>query len=191
MAGWTDIGDIWNTFKELDIRRLAEEAKRSIVLAFVGVGFLWRQIARQIVGLIPIWGIAPKVAVAYAGTYAVGEAILYWYQTGHKMSGRGMGDLYANAFARGKQIAQEIVTHAPKASLPQVTVPTLPRPAVPKLSRPALPRARKTCVRVVARGICAERNIALTAGWRCIFDFQFSTCDWAYSNRESGIENLK
>ena len=49
----------------------------------IGAGFLWRQIARQLVGLIPVWGIVPKVAVAYAGTYAVGEAVVRWYQTGH------------------------------------------------------------------------------------------------------------
>ena len=30
----------------------------------IGGGFLWRQIARQLVGLIPVWGIVPKVAVA-------------------------------------------------------------------------------------------------------------------------------
>ncbi len=48
----------------------------------VGGGFLWRQAARQLVGLIPIWGIIPKVAVAYAGTYVVGHVILRWYQTG-------------------------------------------------------------------------------------------------------------
>ena len=36
MAGWSDLGNIWNTFKELDIRPLAEEAERPLVLAFVG-----------------------------------------------------------------------------------------------------------------------------------------------------------
>ncbi|MEW5721064.1 MAG: zinc-ribbon domain-containing protein, partial [Chloroflexota bacterium] len=115
----------------------------------VGAGFLWRQIARQLVGLIPVWGIVPKVAVAYAGTYAVGEAILYWYQTGHKMSGRGMRELYADALARGKQIAQEIVTRAPKPSLPQVTLPSLPRPAMPKLPKP---RVKNVCPR------CGKKN---------------------------------
>jgi uncharacterized protein (DUF697 family) len=94
----------------------------------VGAGFLWRQIARQLVGLIPVWGILPKVAVAYAGTYAVGEAILYWYQTGHKMSGRGMHELYADALARGKQVAQNLLTRAPRPSLPRVSLPALPRP---------------------------------------------------------------
>lgn len=108
----------------------------------VGAGFLWRQIARQLVGLIPVWGIVPKVAVAYAGTYAVGEAILYWYQTGHKMSGHGMRELYVDALARGKQIAQEIVTRAPKPLLPQVSLPSLPRPSVPRLPKP---RAKNVC----------------------------------------------
>lgn len=123
----------------------------------IGAGFVWRQIARQLVGLIPVWGIVPKVAVAYAGTYAVGEAILYWYQTGHKMSGRGMRELYADALARGKQIAQEIVTRAPKPSLPQVTLPSLPRPSFPALPRPSLPqlpkpRAKNVCAR------CGKQN---------------------------------
>ena len=36
MAAWTDLGNIWNTFKELDIRPLAEEAEQPLVLAFVG-----------------------------------------------------------------------------------------------------------------------------------------------------------
>ncbi len=94
----------------------------------VGASFLWRQVARQLIGLVPVWGILPKVAVAYAGTYAIGEAILYWYQTGHKVSGRGMRDLYTDALAHGKQVAQELITHAPKLSMPQVSFPALPQP---------------------------------------------------------------
>jgi uncharacterized protein (DUF697 family) len=116
----------------------------------VGAGFVWRQIARELVGLIPVWGIVPKVAVAYAGTYAVGEAIVYRYQTGHKMSGRGMRELYADALTRGKLIAQEIVTRAPKPSLPQVTLPCLPSPSLPSLPKP---RAKNVCVN------CGKKNV--------------------------------
>ncbi len=94
----------------------------------VGAGFLWRQVARELVGLIPGWGIVPKVAVAYAGTYAVGEAILRWYQTGHKASGKGMKDIYADALARGKRVAQDLIARAPKPALPKVTLPKLPKP---------------------------------------------------------------
>jgi len=93
----------------------------------VGAGFLWRQVARQLVGLIPVWGILPKVAVAYAGTYAVGEAIVRWYQTGHKVAGRGMRELYADALTRGKQVAQSLLERAPRRGLPQVKLPALPR----------------------------------------------------------------
>jgi uncharacterized protein (DUF697 family) len=94
----------------------------------VGAGFLWRQIARGLIGLIPGWGILPKVAVAYAGTYAVGEAILRWYQTGRKVSGQGMKEIYADALARGKQVAQDLIARMPRPSLPQIKRLALPRP---------------------------------------------------------------
>jgi uncharacterized protein (DUF697 family) len=90
----------------------------------VGAGFMWRQVARQLVGLIPVWGILPKVAVAYAGTYAVGQAVIYWYQTGHKMTGAGMRQMYADALAHGRQVAQGLLERRP----------------LPRLSRPALLR---------------------------------------------------
>jgi uncharacterized protein (DUF697 family) len=94
----------------------------------IGAGFLWRQLARELIGLIPGWGIVPKVAIAYAGTYAVGEAILRWYQTGHKASGKGMKEIYADALARGKQVAQDLIARAPKPALPKVSMPALPKP---------------------------------------------------------------
>ncbi len=94
----------------------------------IGAGFLWRQVARQLVGLIPVWGIVPKVAVASAGTLAVGEAIIYWYQTGHKISGQGMRQLYANALTQGRQVAANLLERAPRPGLPRVVWPALPRP---------------------------------------------------------------
>jgi len=100
-------------------------------------------VARQLVGLIPVWGILPKVAVAYAGTYAVGEAIVRWYQTGHKVSGRGMRELYAEALVRGKQVAQNLLERAPRPALPRVKVPALPRPDLPRVRVPALPRPKR------------------------------------------------
>jgi uncharacterized protein (DUF697 family) len=113
----------------------------------VGAGFMWRQIARQLVGLIPVWGILPKVAVSYAGTYAVGEAILRWYRTGRKVSGAGMRELYAEALARGKQVAQSLLERAPKPALPKIA-----RPALPSVKLPALPRAQSICPN------CGQKN---------------------------------
>jgi uncharacterized protein (DUF697 family) len=83
----------------------------------VGAGFLWRQAARQLVGLIPVWGIVPKVAIAYAGTYTVGEAIMRWYQTGEKLSRRGMQELYSQALARGKHVAQDLLARMPRPAM--------------------------------------------------------------------------
>ena len=94
----------------------------------VGASFVWRQVARQLVGLIPVWGIVPKVAVAYAGTYAVGHAIIYWYQTGHKISGAGMRQLYVDALAYGRQVAQSLLQRAPRPAFSKVTIPRLSRP---------------------------------------------------------------
>ncbi len=100
----------------------------------VGAGFMWRQIARQLIGLIPVWGIVPKVAVAYAGTYAVGEAIMYWYRTGHKLSSRGTRQLYQEAFANGKRVARSLLERAPRPSLRRSPLAALP-----------VPRAARVC----------------------------------------------
>jgi len=81
----------------------------------LGGGFIWRQVARSLIGLIPAWGILPKVAVAYSGTYVVGNVVHSWYLTGRHLSGRQMRQLYTQAFARGKQLAQNMATRLPKS----------------------------------------------------------------------------
>ncbi len=80
----------------------------------IGSGFLWRQLARQLVGLIPVWGIIPKVAVAYAGTYVLGQAILQWYLTGRQVTPAMMRQLYRDAFEQGKVMARALVPRTPR-----------------------------------------------------------------------------
>jgi len=75
----------------------------------LGGGFLWRETARRLVGFIPGWGIIPKVAVAYAGTYIIGEATYYWYAYHEQMTAEQMRVIYAKAVAEGKQKAVEIL----------------------------------------------------------------------------------
>jgi uncharacterized protein (DUF697 family) len=75
----------------------------------IGSGFLWRQLARYLVGLIPVWGIVPKVAVAYSGTFVVGNVILQWYLTGRHITREQMRALYLTAFTRGKATAEVLV----------------------------------------------------------------------------------
>jgi uncharacterized protein (DUF697 family) len=83
----------------------------------IGGGFFWRQTARMLVGLIPIWGIVPKVAVAYAGTYVVGHVVLQWYLTGRKITRKQIRALYQQAFDRGKTYARTLIAKTPRPRL--------------------------------------------------------------------------
>ena len=74
--------------------------------AVVGSAFLWRQAARSLVGLVPGWGIIPKVAVAYAGTFAVGEAIYHWCANGERLKQDMLKPLYNAALQRGRDTAR-------------------------------------------------------------------------------------
>lgn len=83
----------------------------------IGGGFLWRQIARQLIGLIPVWGIIPKVAISYSGTYVVGNAILGWYVTGRHLSAKQMRALSSQAFSIGKEYARRLGGKLPRPRL--------------------------------------------------------------------------
>ncbi len=81
---------------------------RDILTEAVGVlggGLLFRQIARGLVGLIPVWGIVPKVAVAYAGTWVIGQAAELWATQGRVPSAGELRPLYAQALERGRKLA--------------------------------------------------------------------------------------
>ena len=110
----------------------------------IGNGFLWRQVARQLVGLIPVWGILPKVAISYAGTYVIGTTILQWYLTGRKLTREQLNTLYGQALERGRQYARRLVERLPKV----------------KLSRPRLPAWKLPTLKLPAR----KPKVALEAG---------------------------
>ena len=88
------------------------------IVGVLGGGFLLRQLARGMVGLIPVWGIVPKVAVAYAGTWAIGRAVLLWATEGQKISPELMKGHYREALGQGRQAAQRIVNNAHLPRLP-------------------------------------------------------------------------
>ncbi len=88
----------------------------------LGGGFFWRQVARLLVGWIPVWGIIPKVAVAYAGTYAVGHAVLYWYLTGKQVTRQQLQMFYRRAYELGKEFARNRLQKLRRPSLPGKSV---------------------------------------------------------------------
>lgn len=102
----------------------------------LGSGFVWRQVARSLVGLIPVWGILPKTAIAYAGTYVVGNVVLQWYLTGKHVSKKQMQQIYSQALQRGRTLARNLASRVPR---PRLRLPfRLPRVRLPKFQLPRL-----------------------------------------------------
>ena len=56
------------------------------LLPIIGGGFGWRTLARELVGFVPVAGIAIKGAIAYAGTIVVGEGVTFFQEHGHHMT---------------------------------------------------------------------------------------------------------
>lgn len=82
------------------------------VVGVIGGGFLLRQLARELIGLIPVAGVAPKVAVAYAGTWAIGRAVGVWAGGGVKPSAGSVKRYYAEAVGRGREVAAALAAQA-------------------------------------------------------------------------------
>ncbi len=100
----------------------------------LGGGFLWRETARRFVGLVPGWGLIPKIAIAYAGTYIIGEAAHFWYAHHRKLTAEQMRALYARALNEGKEVAMTL-TDKIKVTNHQHTIPSLRRPSFPRKLR--------------------------------------------------------
>ncbi len=110
------------------------QAQMKEIMPVIGSGFIWRQAARQLVGLVPGFGIAPKVAVAYAGTYATGQVAAQWYRSGEQLSGEALRGVYRQAAELGRQRARELVRRQ------HPTTEQTENPAAP--TEPASPRRR-------------------------------------------------
>lgn len=83
----------------------------------VGLGFVWRTVARQLVALVP-FGIVPKVAISYAGTYASGQAVYRWYVTGERLEGKDLKVVLRDAAMRGREQAELMVERFRKEKEP-------------------------------------------------------------------------
>ena len=80
------------------------------VVGVVGGGFLFRQAARQLVGLIPMAGLLPKVAIAYTGTWAIGRAVVVWATQGRRVSHATLRRLSRDAAGRGSAFARGLLS---------------------------------------------------------------------------------
>jgi uncharacterized protein (DUF697 family) len=79
------------------------------VLAVLGGGLLFRQIARELVGVVPVAGLPLKVAVAYSGTWAIGKAMAIWVTEGRRVTSDTIRSLTAEGFDRGRAAAKRLL----------------------------------------------------------------------------------
>lgn len=85
------------------------------IVGVLGGGLIFRQLARQLVGLVPVIGIVPKVAVAYGGTWAIGRAVILWATEGKGLTRARLRELSREGMARGRQVARAMKRTTPAA----------------------------------------------------------------------------
>jgi uncharacterized protein (DUF697 family) len=82
------------------------------ILGMLGGGLVFRQLARQLVGLIPVVGIVPKVAVAYGGTWAIGRAVVLWVTEGRTASAETLRMLSREGLQRGREVSRDLTARS-------------------------------------------------------------------------------
>lgn len=80
------------------------------LLPVIGGGFGWRTLARELVGFVPVAGIAIKGAIAYAGTMVVGEGVTFFLEHGRHMSKSQATQLYDRTKDDAMRFARELIT---------------------------------------------------------------------------------
>jgi uncharacterized protein (DUF697 family) len=80
------------------------------LLPVIGGGFGWRTLARELVGFVPVAGVAIKGAIAYAGTIVVGESVTFFLEHGSHMSKAQASQLYDRTKDDAMRFARELIT---------------------------------------------------------------------------------
>jgi uncharacterized protein (DUF697 family) len=78
------------------------------IAGVIGGGLILRQAARSLIGLLPGLGILPKVAISFAGTVAIGEAVYLYASKGEAMTADGLKAMYNKALERGQEVAASL-----------------------------------------------------------------------------------
>ncbi|HET9028906.1 MAG TPA: hypothetical protein VFN49_01905 [Candidatus Aquilonibacter sp.] len=90
--------------KDPDVQRMWQ------LLPVIGGGFGWRTLARELVGFVPVAGIAIKGAIAYAGTIVVGEGATFFLEHGHHMSKTDAKSIYDRTKGDALRFARDLTT---------------------------------------------------------------------------------
>jgi uncharacterized protein (DUF697 family) len=77
--------------------------------SIIAAAFGWRALARELVSKIPFGGgLVAKSAVAYAGTWTVGEGIAVYFSTGRKMTKRESNERFEKVMGEARQVAVQL-----------------------------------------------------------------------------------
>ena len=78
------------------------------ILGVLGGGVLFRTAARELVGMVPVIGIVPKVAIAYAGTQAIGRAMVAWTTEGRQVTADAVARYSREGLEKGRALAERL-----------------------------------------------------------------------------------
>lgn len=91
-------------------RPVGYSEQKGEVASIIAGAFGWRAIARELVGKIPLGGgLIPKAAVAYAGTFVLGQSLNKLYKSGYAFTRTERKAAYVDAFDRGKAIVTAVM----------------------------------------------------------------------------------
>ncbi len=82
------------------------------ILPVIGGGYFWRQMARSLVGLLPVWGLIPQIAVAYSGTYTTGVIAWRWYAGNELLSRERIRQIMQEGMQLGQEQARKLLEQA-------------------------------------------------------------------------------
>jgi len=92
-------------------REVGYREQRAEIGSIIAGAWGWRSLARELTSKIPFGGgLIPKAAIAYAGTYVVGQSLERLYRIGYTMTRHEREEAYGKAFARGKEVASNILS---------------------------------------------------------------------------------
>ena len=93
-------------------REIGYSEQKAEVASVIAGAFGWRTLARELVGKIPFGGgLIPKAAIAYAGTWVVGQSLDRLYSYGSTYNRGEQKAAYKEGLALGKAVAKKLFTN--------------------------------------------------------------------------------
>ena len=96
-------------------RKVGLMAQWKEISSIIGAAFTWRALARNLVSKIPFGGgLVPKGAIAYAGTFSIGEGLVYYYTTGRRMTREQAARTFRSAYSGSVERVRGITSRLKK-----------------------------------------------------------------------------